>query len=239
MSSFVPSDSCPGATQVQGTDSRLRASDCWNSLGVFGAGSCPELKKFTHCRNCPVYSRAGVALLDRPLPAEYRKEWTRHFAAEQKQQPPTRMSVVLFRVELEWLALPTHLFQEVAENRLVHSLPHRRNKIVLGIANVRGELLITVALDRLLGTETNDLNQQARASYKRLLVANWDDARIAFPVDEVPGMHRLQSHELKDAPATVAKSKHRFTQAIFLWEDKVVGLLDAPLLFSTLNRNLS
>ena len=36
-------------------------------------------------------------------------------------------------------------------NRLIHSLPHRRQGIVLGLVNVRGELLICVSLARLLG----------------------------------------------------------------------------------------
>ena len=40
---------------------------CWNEIGVQGNGSCPELRKVIHCRNCPVYSKAGVQLLDRPL----------------------------------------------------------------------------------------------------------------------------------------------------------------------------
>ena len=34
--------------------------DCWNRIGVRGDGSCPELKQYVHCRNCPVYS-AGAA----------------------------------------------------------------------------------------------------------------------------------------------------------------------------------
>src|SRR2546423_6970639 len=81
---------------------------CWLEIGLYGDGSCPELQKHIHCRNCPVYSSAGVRLLDRPLPEGYRGEWTAHFAREkQKQIPPARTSAVIFRVHSEWLALPT------------------------------------------------------------------------------------------------------------------------------------
>src|SRR5438045_1523494 len=124
---------------------------CWHKIGVYGDGSCPELKRFIHCRNCPVYSNAGLQLLDRPLPADYRRERTAHFAQEKKLPPPARTSALLFRLAAEWLALPTHAFQEVAERRPIHSLPHRRQGPVLGLVNIRGELLICVALGRLLG----------------------------------------------------------------------------------------
>src|SRR5436853_1228295 len=80
---------------------------CWLEIGVYGKGSCVELKKHIHCRNCPVYSSAGVRLLDRPLPEGYRWDWTLHFAQEkQKGLPPARTSVVIFRIDSEWLALP-------------------------------------------------------------------------------------------------------------------------------------
>jgi Magnesium chelatase, subunit ChlI len=38
-------------------------NDCWNQIGVFGDGTCPELAKVIHCRNCPVYAAGGRSLL--------------------------------------------------------------------------------------------------------------------------------------------------------------------------------
>src|SRR5712675_856785 len=93
---------------------------CWQSIGVYGNGECRELQKFVHCRNCPVYSRSALRLLDRPLPTDYRAEWAAHFAKEQKISPPIKASAVLFRIDAEWLALPTYAFQEVAERRRTH-----------------------------------------------------------------------------------------------------------------------
>src|ERR1043165_9076046 len=126
---------------------------CWQSIGVYGNGECRELQKFVHCRNCPVYSKSALQLLERPLPANYRAEWAAHFAKEQTPSPPVRTSAVLFRINAEWLALPTIAFQEVAEQRRTHSLPHQRQGIVVGLVNIRGELLICVSLGRLLGLD--------------------------------------------------------------------------------------
>ncbi len=39
----------------------IAIDDCWNRIGVRGDGSCPELKRHIHCRNCPVYSAAAAS----------------------------------------------------------------------------------------------------------------------------------------------------------------------------------
>jgi len=211
---------------------------CWNSIGVYGDSSCGELPKFVHCRNCPVHSKAGVQLLDRALPAGYRQNWTAHYAQDKMRAKTARISVLLFRLSTEWLALPTHAFQEVAERRLIHSLPHRRQAIVLGLANVRGELVICVSLGRAVGVENTATRPNLRTIYDRLLVARWDGQRIAFPVDEVHGIHRFEQQHLKPPPATVSKSPQTYSRGVFQWQQHAVGFLDAELLFSSLNRSL-
>src|SRR5436305_11616291 len=142
-----------GTAEVMAAGAQVELRNCWSQIGVHGDSSCPELENFVHCRNCPVYSNAGAQLLDRPLPTDYRREWTEHFAGRKKTAAPAKISAVLFRLESEWLALATHAFQEVAERRRLHSLPHRRLGIVLGLVNIRAELLICVSLERWLGLE--------------------------------------------------------------------------------------
>lgn len=226
----APAGSCPYG--------ELQQAACWNEAGVYGNGSCPELSRLVHCRNCPVYSAAGAQLLNRPLPPGYRHEWTRHFTIEKKALEPAKTSGVIFRLRAEWLALPTQAFQEVAERRPIHSLPHRRRGLVLGLANVRGELLVCVSLGGLLALDPASLVPTPRSAYHRLLVVNWEGNRLAFPVDDVHGPHRFHLQELKAPPATLAKSRPAFTRGVFYWQERAVGLLDAELLFTTLNRSL-
>jgi chemotaxis-related protein WspD len=212
---------------------------CWNEIGVHGDGTCRELKKFIRCRNCPVYASAGVQLFERPLPPEYRREWTEHFTREKPLPAPRSNSAVVFRISAGWLALPAAAFQEVAERREVHSLPHRRQGMVLGLVNVRGELLICVSLGHLLGLEGIPPAETLRAAHERLLVAEWDGSRFVFPVDEIHGIHRFETPELKEPPATPVKSNMSCIQGIVHWQGKAVGLLDARLLSSCLNRSLT
>jgi len=186
-----------------------------------------------------VYAAAGAQLLDREAPPDYCRDWTQHFSREKNRSAPGKNSVVIFRLGAEWLALPTRTFQEVAEQRRVHSLPHRRHGVVLGLINVRGELLLCVSLGRLLGIERNPSMEKIQSVHQRLVVAEWQGNILTFPVDEIHGIHRYHSEELKPAPATVAKANPSFAAGLLAWKDKMVGCLDAELLFSTLNRSLT
>lgn len=212
---------------------------CWNDIGVYGNGTCEELPEFVHCRNCPKYSKAGVRLLDRALPDGYRRAWTLHYAQKKATSKPARISALIFRLQNEWLALPTQAFQEVAERRLIHSLPHRRQVIVLGLANVRGELVICVSLGRALGVENVATRPNLRTMYNRLLVARWEGQRLAFPVDEVHGIHRFDLGQLKPPPAVLSKSAHTYSRGVLQWQQQTVGFLNAESLFSFLNRSLA
>ncbi len=268
---------------------------CWSTIGVEGNHTCPELLRHIHCHNCPVFSAAATQFLDRPGPPEYRREWTAHFARETKLAAPPKTSAVIFRIGPEWLALPTQAFQEVAEGLRtktygpdaglrtrdpgssttgfkLHTLPHRRNGLVLGLVNVRGELLLCASLGRLLGLEVgaestvrspqasvspagNPARQSVetqspgpgtpaagRLRFDRLLVADWDGQRFAFPVDEVHGVHRFHSEDLHEPPATVATRSAggpRHSQGVFPWRQFSVGFLDPDSLFASLSENLN
>src|SRR3954463_16035879 len=105
--------------------------DCWNRIGVWGDGSCPELGAAVHCRNCPTYSAAASQILDREIDPEYLAHWAQHFRAERKDTVQETDSLVIFRIGPEWLALSTSVFHEVCDLRPIHSLPPRRNGTVL------------------------------------------------------------------------------------------------------------
>lgn len=212
----------------------LETTACWSNSGVYGDGSCPELHKFVHCRNCPVHSAAGVRLIDRPLPSNYRHEWAQHFAEDKRLPEAGNASAILFRIQDEWLALPTYSFQEVAEKRPIHSLPHRGQGIVLGLVNVRGELVICISVGHLLKMEGLPSGQSLRENYQRLLVVNWEAGRLAFPVDEVHGPHRFHPHDLRNPPSTMLRTNPRYAQGVLHWQNHSVSLLDGNLLLSSL-----
>jgi chemotaxis-related protein WspD len=221
---------------------------CWNRIGVHGDRSCAELERHIHCRNCPTFAAAARALLDVPAPAGYRQIATEHFTRPAQAEPgyavsTDTQSAIVFRLRAEWYAIRTAVCLEIADVRPIHSLPHRRDGAVLGVANVRGELLVCISLAVILGAtaqpEATPVQSMRRSAVPRLLVARGTAGAVVFPVDEVQGTERFRTRDLKDVPATVAHAKATYTQALMPLGDRTVGLLDEQLLFYTVERALA
>lgn len=228
--------------------SQTALDDCWNRIGVRGDRSCAELARHIHCRNCPVFSAAARTLLDVPAPADSRQKSTEHFARPAQAEPghlagADMQSVIVFRLRAEWYAIRTAVCLEIADVRPIHSLPHRREAAVLGVVNVRGGLLVCVSLAVILGAaarpEAVPAQSPRRAAVARLLVARGVAGAVVFPVDEVQGMERFRTRELKDVPSTVAKAQATYTRALLPMGDRTVGLIDEQRLFHTVERALA
>jgi chemotaxis-related protein WspD len=228
----------PQAQAVVPSASPIERESCWRRIGVFGDRSCPELDKYIHCHNCPVHSTAGLQLLNRSLPPGYRRERTEYFAREHDLHESSSFSAVLFRIQTEWLAMPTRILQEATEFKTIHSLPHRRRGSVLGLANVRGELVTCVSLPHLLGILNGPLQPSLHLAYHRLLVLQFDSARLAFPVDEVHGPHRFHTDEISRFSAKPRTPTLASSQAVLRWQDRAVGLLEAEAVLAACQRSL-
>ena len=95
--------------------------------------------------------------------------------------------------EMAGIALGIGVMEEVGETRPIHTLPHRREGVLLGVVNVRGELLACVSVGRLLGIEkgVGSSSQLPSRSAGRMLVVSHGGERYAFPVTEVRGVQHL------------------------------------------------
>jgi len=159
--------------------------------------------------------------------------------------------VVVFRVQAEWLALAARSLDEIVSMRPIHSLPHRRSGVILGLANVRGGLLTCMALSSLLGIP--DAGTQASATQggakagaaasvqvggrlPRLLVLRSQPLDVALYVDEVDGVHALNANRLKAVPSTLAGAAARHTVGWGRCGDRQVGLLDETALNNAIQR---
>ena len=215
--------------------------DCWNTIGVRGDSSCKELVQHVHCRNCPVHSSAAAHLLDREPTAEYIAHWTEQARQSKGQAEQAAISVLIFRIRSERLALPTRALTEIASLRPIHSLPHRRNGVVLGLANIRGELLVCLSLHEMLSVSTPSgaVAGTAEDAAGRLLVVQREGTRAVFPVDEVHGIERAFESDLGPVPATVRGAAAAYTRALLTWRKHTVGLLDEQVLFQGVTRSVA
>jgi chemotaxis-related protein WspD len=213
--------------------------DCWNQIGVRGDRSCPELTKFVHCQNCPVFADAGRQFLDAPSPEGYFEEWTERLVAPIEETATDLQSVLIFRLGEEWLALRVQVLIEVTNARSIHRVPHRAG-LLAGLVNIRGELHLCVRLDRLLGKKAGARSQESEGGEAQLrwIVVEHDGERWVFPVDEIDQVYRVPARELTGVPATVARSASRMTRGVFAWHERAIGYLDDDRLFEALRTRI-
>ncbi|MGK7931777.1 MAG: chemotaxis protein CheW [Microcystaceae cyanobacterium] len=241
-------------------------TNCWKSIGVFGDRSCEKLEQINHCHNCPVYQVAGRELLSREIPPEYAEQWTNLLAkpsisteigsvgADTEEKETIRrqdnLSVLIFRLGEEWFALPVWVIKEVTPLCPIHTVPHRSNNIFTGIVNIRGEILMCIALGNVLTVGSSEslpyascsLPSQQSSVYARTIVMEIQENRWAFRVDEIVGIHRLDKKNLQDVPVVISKTPDTYTKKILQFEDRKINylnyeLLFYELLFYTLNRS--
>jgi chemotaxis-related protein WspD len=215
---------------------RTTTAGCWNRIGVRGDSSCPELARYIHCRNCPVYSATAADQLDIERSAEDLAHATRRVAREKTVAAPHTQSVVVFRIGAEWLALPTAIIREIVGPQPIHALPHRRDGVVLGLANIRGQLLVCAALRQILQLDASPPQERTKhPADARMLVTLQGGACTVYPVDEVYGVQRFPPQDLVAVPKAAATH----IKAVLTWQAKSVSLLDEELLLSTVNRSLA
>jgi len=208
---------------------------CWNRIGVWGDRTCPELTKVTHCHNCSVFATAGRRFLDAPSPPDYLDQWTARLAAPEDGATGDEMSVLVFRLGDEWMALPVGLLVEVTRPRPPHRIPHRVG-LLAGMVNIRGELHLCIRLDLLLGITTAD--PQTGKSNPRLIVIRREAEGWAFAADEVDQVHRLPGREVTPAAPTLSRAVAKLTRGVFSSGNHSVGLLDEVGLFQAIRERV-
>ena len=182
----------------------------------------------------------AARLFERPAPPGYREEWARILAEPPEKPPEEVVSVIVFRVGPEWLALPCEAFRECVPRTMIHRVPHLHSEVLLGLTAVRGELYPAVSLAALLGIETSGggPEKSRAAAHPRMAVISKDGEDYVAPVDEVLGFARLTPEQIQPAPATVEKSRAVHTRGVFELDGRRVVLLDEELVFHDLKRRL-
>jgi chemotaxis-related protein WspD len=211
--------------------------DCWNRIGVKGDGTCPELRAAIHCCNCPVFAAGGQRLFDGPPPEQYLDEQTRQVAQVPEQADARTAPVLLLRLGDEWLGLDVGVVVEIAQPRVIRRIPHRSDRLLLGLANIRGSLELCVDFRELLGIEPAVGDQQDPRK-RRWLVTEHGLHRWVLTTDEVAGVHRMTADAVGNVPSTVARRRRHFAHGVFSWQGKRVGYLSANRVFEALEESI-
>ncbi|MEI6256617.1 MAG: chemotaxis protein CheW [Planctomycetota bacterium] len=215
---------------------------CWRHVGTSGDGSCPELVNFIHCRNCPVVAAAARSFFDRPPPAGYLESWQEMIEQPVVVEESGAKSVLVFRLGDEWLALPIAALIEVTLTRPVHHLPHRSSTALEGLVNIRGQLQLCARLGGLLGSDGKAAPAADPTTERFLVIGRTGEGGLkqwVLRVDQVADIYQVHRSSLRSMPATVTAAGLRPTAALFPWQSRLVGLLDADRLLDSCGRILS
>lgn len=212
---------------------------CWRKIGIYGDSSCERLASCVHCQNCEEYSRAAKTLFDREVATDELNQWTRQLAEQKLPEKIDRVSLLIFRVRGEWLALTTESFREAVDLRPVHSVPFRSNRVFQGLVNINGELIPCLALVELLDLSGDvEETSQSQKSRPRMVVVEKDKEPFVFPVNEVLGVRLVSLADVARTPSTVSKSPSALNRGVFELEGKTVGWLDTDRFFAALAGSL-
>jgi chemotaxis-related protein WspD len=170
-------------------------------------------------------------LLDRPSPDDYIEEWTTRIAMPKARQQAATDSIFIVRIAAEWFGLASRFVDELGGIGRIHRIPHRRSGTLLGVVNVRGQLVVCVSLLEALHLAHDS------SSYKNLVVLKDGQLRLGIAVHEVFGIHRYPSGDIQRIAST--QSERRYTSGIVVANNTQVACLDTPSLLAALRKSLS
>jgi chemotaxis-related protein WspD len=213
----------------------LPVVDCWNSIGVKGDRSCPKLRDAIHCHNCEVFADAARTFLDRPAPDGYLAEVTASFARATEPKKAQAVSVVLFEIGDQLLAIDTKAVVEVTSPRRPHRVGHRNGRIFSGVVNIHGQLELCCSLSGLLHIEASG---GAAGKSPRMLLIEHDGLRWSFEVDAVHGVHRFDAPDVTPVPATSQQDIASYMRNVLRFGERRAGQLDLDKTFRALESSL-
>ncbi len=167
------------------------------------------------------------------LPDALLEHWTQRYA-----EPPTPAAIaadaafVIVRVGPERFAVPMQVLDEVASVAAGIALPHV-SALVLGLANVRGELLPLLDTGVLLGVAAG---YRLGAANRTLVVRDQRGRRAGLPVDAVESVEALDAETFRSQGAAPAGSGPVRRVGVGEHQGRALTLIDVtPLLAAGFN----
>lgn len=188
-------------------------------------------------KNSIFYVDPVSRLLDQKSTDDYLLDWLKLLEETKKIHETLEdiLSFVLFRIYQTWMAIEARFFKEIASVRLVHRLPSVWS-YVKGVVNIRGEVLLCIKLDELIGLSKN--SKPFLQNYPRVAVCEDPEKNWAFIIDEVFGVVHYKKEQVKVTKEEIFSVDKNYIKGFLPWNGKDIAVIDHELLSEALRRNL-
>ena len=206
------------------SDTSHNIEDCWNRIGIWRKGSdiCSKLEKEIHCHNCDIYKKAGLELLDRKLPDNYKQNNTLAFSVKKENTKTKSESLLVFSSLTEWYALDTAVLDEICAYQPVHRIPHNPCSFIAGLVNIRGEIEACLSLTNLFNLKSQDIPK----TVSKLIVIQLEAGRFAIPADEISGIFKFDTADILPPPVSVTINKESMINGIIEHNNHQAGVFN-------------
>ena len=189
---------------------------CWSTFGVYGDGSCPELKENIHCKKCPTYYDAGKYLFDREIPKKNRDEWARIYSKRKETAKTNTIFVVVFKLGSELFAMKTTFIQEFTEKTASPFGSVQEQRKIFRSCQYRWLTYSPcLSLDHIIGITGDTSLKTGEKTLRHMIVIAYNDERFVFSADEILGIQRISIDDMKEPPATVSKALNTNIESVF------------------------
>jgi purine-binding chemotaxis protein CheW len=92
---------------------------------------------------------------------------------------------------------------------------------VLGILNLRGEIVTIIDLGKKLGLKSTDLNHKTRN-----VIVNSNEEHIGLMVEQISDVVQANWGKVEKPPANIGGVQGKFFTGVYKTEDHLIGILD-------------
>ena len=126
---------------------------------------------------------------------------------------------ICFNLAEEQFAIPLLTVKEVIKIQEVTPVPQMPSHI-LGIFNLRGQVITVMDLRKKLGLSTQVSPETA------IMILNFGKNVLGVVVDAVNAVHTLKDNELQEKPMTLAGAASSSVVSVFRKDEKLILVLD-------------
>jgi chemotaxis-related protein WspD len=188
------------------------------------------------------HDAAILRLLERPVSASDLAAGAEWAARPAIVHEGPMVGLLLFGLGEETAALPARLLRRVTPWARTTPIPHRTTTVMRGMCNIRGELILSADLHRLLGLPTPPSRHppaEGISDTRRMVVIGPQEAPWTFEVDRLVGIERTPVSSIQRPPVTIEYALAAYSTGIAEIHGQVVTVLDGERILSGFQAGLS